>query len=251
MRIIFIILINCFTLVVVYSQQLLLIEQRGIVSIVDADSYYTSGTYLDGKFSFQKKLFIDSTYNSLVGYNWAGDSLVIYLNDNYAGKVKQKKFYIDSDLQKHIQYKVNLKRIEHSRDSVSYETEKIKIHIGKKITCYKDNKLLWVKEKTKNLFNIKIISFGSSLFSPVISNNEKFVLFETNKATHDLIEIEIKTGKERVVFKNLNRYYYSPNDENILIVKKKNYGNDYIIYNRRTKESTKLDDLAKAFWLYR
>ncbi len=230
-----------------YSQQLLLIQKSKVISIVDANSYQTSDFYREGKFLSQKKL-CNTDGGVLVGYNWDRDSLVVYLNNT--GKITPKKYYVDSVFQKLISHKVILDRVQHTRDSVSYKTKKTEIVIsGYGVFCYQNKKLLW--QKKRNSFHVKVISLGSSLFSPMISNNEKFVLFETNKFNkYNLIEVELETGKESVIFKNVCNYDYSSDSKNILIVRQDKFGRSYFIYNRDVEKTMELYDLS-AFWLYK
>ncbi len=231
----------------VYSQQPLLIEKLGVVSIVDANSYRTSDFYQEGNFTMQNKL-CNTDGGHFVGYNWGRDSLIIYLNN--AGKVTFKKCLIDSVLQNQVLSGVTLTSDVYMGKR-RYKTGKTEIHFSSNgdIDFYRDRRLLWKKEN--NNWGYKLISFGNSLFKPVISNSEDFVLFTNNKSSYSLIEIELETGQEKVIDKNVCDYYYSYNDKYILIAKTYMYYNKYFLFNRDTKESQELYGVTKAFWLFR
>lgn len=247
MRIIFVTIMSWLTYTLVYSQQLLLIEKLGVVSIVDVNSYRTSGFYEEGNFTVQNKL-CNTDGGHFVGYNWGMDSLIIYLNN--AGKVTFKKCLIDSVLQNQVLSEVIL-TTDVYMGKRRYKTGNTEIFFSSNgdIDCYRNSRLLWKKES--NNWGYKLISFGNSLFKPVISNSEEFVLLTNNKSPNSLIEIDLETGREKVIDKGVCDYYYSPNDKSILVAKPDVFYSKYFLFKKDTQESMELYGVTKAFWLLR
>lgn len=247
MRIIFVILMSWLTFTVGYGQQLLLIEKMGVISVVDANSYSTSGFYEGGNFTLQNKL-CNTDGGSFVGYSWDKDSLILYLNN--AGKVTYEKCHLDSKLHKQVLAGVTLTTDVHQAKT-RYKSENTEILISSdgEIICYRNKEILWKKES--NTWGYKLITFGNRLFKPVISNSEDFVLFTNNKSSNILIEIELDTGQEKVIDKNVCDYYYSSNDKSILVAKPDVFYNKYFLFNKDAQESIELYGVTKAFWLFR
>jgi len=226
---------------------LLLIEKKGVISLVGADSYSASGFFEGGAFTIQSNL-CKTNGGSFVGYNLDKDSLILYLNN--AGKITYKKCHLDLELRKQVLSGVFLTSDVY-QGKRRYKTSKSEILVSTdgEINCYRNKEILWKKES--NTWGYKLFTFGNRLFNPVISNSEDCILFTSSKSYNNLIEIDLRTGQERLIDKNVRDYSYSHNDKYILVVKPDIFYSKYYLYNKDAQESIELYGVTKAFWLFR
>jgi len=231
-----------------YGQQFLLIQKMGVVSIIDCNSYTPSHLYQGGSFSKSFELLGIQEY-SLVGYSWVKDSLVIYLNKG--SEIVSKKCHIDTALYEQLESGISIEKCKYDNGSRKYlfkqNQAEISISGNGDLKCFSHGELIW--EKDANGWGWKILSFGTVWYGPVLSNNGDFLLLRNNKAPNKLIEVELQSGIETKIAININEYYYSSDDQVILISKPGVFNSNYFIYKKHNQETIELHNVTKAFWL--
>ena len=212
---------------------------------------------LKGNFDYYDNIVLDlgDIYGSrFAGYNWKGDSLVLFLETK--GKVTQKIIVLDSIKSVPILpiLKVsNLKTLYNSRQknpNAEYRFRNIKVKINAQgwIECYQKDSLLWQKHPNINTFSIGTLGLGYQ--NPVITpDGQTLLLRYATYFTCYLVEIDVNTGKQRKIVRNkiYTPFWYSPDGRYILYTSKRGLR----IYDRETRKKFKGFGWRDAFWLYR
>ncbi|GEM_PF-3634756 len=233
-RIYLILLLFIITLVVNTSaQDKLLVQKRDKISVIEKNP--------DNEIKL-----LDNVSGNLVGYNWNGDSLNIFISD----KGVVNKFSLQhSNLKNSLPEKKSLQnkivddyRVSYIRDNVTIYKEYINV-----IHYYRNDSLIWTKRYGN--FNVGILSFGKSFNNVVISESKGRILFI--HPNRKLIELNLNTREERRIANNVNSYQYSPTDRYILIKEMSRYRDNTYLYDSEKKVKIEYDGLLKAFWMYK
>lgn len=189
-----------------------------------------------------------------VGYNWKGDSLMLFLETK--GRVIQKTILLDSIKSVPILPILkasNLKTLYYGRKedpNAEYRLGDLKIQINTHggIDCYRKDSLLWQKHPNISSFGIGTLGLGYQ--NPVITPDRQTLLLRyATYFTCYLVEIDVNTGKQEKIVRNkiYTPFWYSPDGRYILYTSKRGMR----IYDRETKKRFKCFEWRDAFWLYR
>ena len=233
-RIYLILLLFISTLAVsIYAQDKLLVQKRDKISVIEKNP--DNGINL-----------LNNISGNLVGYNWSGDSLNIFISDNGAiNKYSLQLNNLKNNLpeRKFLQNKiVDDYRVSYIRDNVTIYKEYSNV-----IHYYRNDSLIWIKRYGN--FNVGILSFGKSFNNVVISESKDRILFI--HPNRKLIELNLDTKEERKIAKDVSGYEYSPTDRYILIKVRNKYRDNFWIYDSEDETKVEYDELSEAFWLYK
>ncbi|WP_276802302.1 TolB family protein [Odoribacter laneus] len=215
--------------------------------------------HMDSKGNFDyydniKCNLVDIYGSRFVGYNWKGDSLVLFLETK--GKVIQKTVLLDSIKSVPILPILkasNLKALYYGRQkdpNAEYRLGNLKIQINTHgwVECYREDSLLWQKHPNISSFGIGTLGLGYQ--NPVITpDGQTLLLRYATYFTCYLVEIDVNTGKQRKIVRNkiYTPFWYSPDGRYILYTSKRGLR----IYDRETRKKFKDFGWRDAFWLYR
>jgi hypothetical protein len=217
----------------IYAQDKLLIQKRDVISVIEKNP--------DNEINL-----LNNISGNLVGYNWRGDSLNIFISDNGAiNKYSLQLNNLKNNLpeRKFLQNKiVDDYRVSYIRDNVTIYKEYSNV-----IHYYRNDSLIWTKRY--GTFNVGILSFGKSFNNVVISESKDRILFI--HPNRKLIELNLETKEEAEIANNVNSYHYSPTDRYILITERGKYRDNTYLYDSENNVKIEYDGLLKAFWMYK
>ena len=233
----------------VNAQSYLLVEKQGSIMLVNYSptNIKYGGICGDGEIELMRS----DGYN-FVGYNWATDTLILFLERN--GIVRNIKLKLADDID--IPFRDNVQEYNLERfwrntndNKISYRIDEYTIIRDMEksgIRCYKGDTLLWAMKN-----NIRSTGIGFTSSSPVYASRRKTLLFQNALGLKEgLIEIDIQTGKKTHLIKNSGDTYfdYSGNGEYVLCYDKRKRISIYDIAN---KKSAVFIGWKKAYRLYR
>lgn len=238
----------CCTNITIIAQQFLIYQEYGKVSIVNYESKIESELYQD--YRFKEKTVLENKFGGkFVGYNWANDSLSIFLEKE--GIISYLKFEVDS-IKKLLSQKIQFERSNvetilkpNKNPFVTWEINNIKLvsNSGNDLKCYIDSTLIWTKRCRIKTFSCFIV--GGGIWNPKISQNGEKILVVIDG---NLTEVDIKTGVEMLITKkSISNYDYSQNGRYVKYI----INGEVIIYDKITLRKHNYETWSNAFWIYK
>lgn len=191
-------------------------------------------------------------FGNLAGYELINDTLHAYFEIN--GRLKTLKFS-DSMFAKLSGYEHQLNPL-YEETHVSpqvFSYKDYKLVVGNQPCLYENDNLLW-GESCKEELPETTTSWLTGYIHPQISPKLNAILFELKRtpqmapAKSSIIEVDIATGKEKVIAKGKNPRY-SPDGAYILF--QDNAYADWRIYSIEKGKIIDHSPMVKAFWLHR
>ena len=231
------------------SQNLLLVKKDGLLKILNVD---------DSNY----KVVLDTLYhNKLVGYDWEGNTLVIFTQNQ--GRIKSLKYEIESNIYNSLYERNegfgvnNFKALYfHSpnKSKTIYEKNHVKIVIdnGMRITCYLNNDEKWSRVISKKVFG-GIGGSGFGYQNPILSSDFKKIVVSyiepkfLSKGNPTILEIDLESGKVMNTINNASDFAYS-GDSNFLLYFDFNYKTN-VIKSLKDNKVVETNYFENSFWL--
>lgn len=221
----------------------------------------SNGLLMISNFGLNEEIVLDTLkHDELVGYNWEGDSIVVFLRNQQF--INSRKFKIENKIYSNLKYKQffeinNFKALyfhspTNAKTTYFYKNVKIIIANGMRITCLVNDQEKWSKSISKKVFG-GIGSSGFGYQNPIISNDAKKILVSyiepkfLIKSKRVVLEIDLESGKILRSIKNASNYAYSGDSNHILYFDSNK--NLYTVISINEEKTNILYYWENCFWL--